>query len=299
MSRTVAGIELGGTKVLVTAGNGPEHHAPPRRIPTTTPPATLGSIVLALEELRDAGWRFDAIGVASFGPVGLDRTRPDYGHILDTPKPDWSRTDVVGTLQHNFGVPVAFETDVNGAAYGEGLWGASVGCAQHAYITVGTGVGVGICVDGRPLHGMMHPEAGHLIARKHPADSFNGCCHWHGDCVEGLISGPALWKRLGADPGNVASSHPVWQLVGEYLGQLCAALTLVASPERIVIGGGIGARPEVLTATKESLVRCLNGYLAHDALKSVSSDYLVAPGLGTLSGLMGALALGVEETRNH
>jgi fructokinase len=297
MSRTVAGIELGGTKVLVTVGNGPAHYAQPRRIPTTTPDATIAGIVLALEELRNEGWHFDAIGVASFGPVGLDRTQSDYGYILDTPKPGWKRIDVVGTLQRKFGVPVAFDTDVNGAAYGEGLWGASVGCAQHSYITVGTGVGVGICVDGRPLHGMMHPEAGHLLARKNPADSFNGCCEWHGDCVEGLISGPALWKRLGEDPGNVASSHPVWQLVGEYLGQLCAALTLIASPERIVIGGGIGARAEVLSATKESLLRCLNGYLPHEALRSVSSDYLVAPGLDPWSGLMGAIALGFETSR--
>jgi fructokinase len=293
MNSMAAGIEIGGTKALVTVGEGPSHHAPPRRIPTATPDVTLAGIVAALEELRDEGWKFDAIGVASFGPVGIDRTHSDYGYILDTPKPGWSRTDVVGVLARKFGVPVAFETDVNGAAYGEGLWGASRGCDQHAYITVGTGVGVGICVDGRPLHGMMHPEAGHLPARRNPADDFSGTCPWHGDCVEGLISGPALWKRLGQDPGEVSPSHPVWPLVGEYLGQLCAALTLIVSPRRIVIGGGIGARPEVLSFSRESLVRCLNAYISHEVLTFRPQDYLVAPGLGQWSGLMGALALGL------
>ena len=293
MNSDAAGIELGGTKALVTVGSSAERHAPARRIPTTTPEVTLAGIIEALGELRDEGWNFDAIGIASFGPAGLDRTRSDYGHILATPKAGWSNVDIVGTLQKRFHVPIAFETDVNGAAYGEGLWGASRDCAQHAYITVGTGVGVGICVDGRPLHGLTHPESGHLLLRRHRSDTFAGSCPCHGDCVEGLISGPALWKRLGRDPGEVAPSHPVWSLVGDYLGQLCAVLTLVASPRRIVIGGGVGARPEVLQFTSESLRRCLNGYISHEALAPDSTNYLVAPGLGPWSGLMGALALGL------
>lgn len=284
-------VELGGTRAVISVGSGPLDYAPPITLPTTTPEETLGAVCQNLADLRDAGWTFDRIGVASFGPVGVHPDRDDYGQVLTTPKPGWSGVHIAECLREALGVEVLVETDVNGAAIAEGHWGASRGLQSHAYVTVGTGVGFGLVVEGQPLHGLMHSEGGHIeVRRDHDPTDFPGICAWHGDCLAGLVSGPALWARLGFDPAQAAADHPIWAIVGDYLGRACATLSLVASPERIVLGGGVGVRQEVLAAARQSLERALNGF-PQGLSGSAIDAYLVAPALAPWSGLFGAMAL--------
>ena len=291
MSRRHAAVELGGTRVAVVVGEDPGHCSDIVRLTTTGPQQTLSSIVDALSELKAQGWDFESVGVACFGPLELDRSRKGYGSMLATPKPGWTGADVRGVLAAALDVPVAIDTDVNAAAVGEGRWGACQGLDQHAYITVGTGIGAGICVGGVPLHGLLHPEAGHLRPMRDPVlDPFAGVCRWHGDCLEGLASGPAIAEWIGRDPAELAPDHPVWELIGGYLGQLCASLALIVSPQRIVLGGGVGRRPRVLDAARSSLVHQLGGYLARPRADDIEA-YLVGPALAADSGLYGALAL--------
>ncbi|MEO6339285.1 MAG: ROK family protein [Caulobacteraceae bacterium] len=288
MTACVAAVELGGTHALVSAGRGPGDMAAVRRLPTTTPGETTGGIVAALQTLRNEGWAFAAIGVASFGPVGVSPARDTYGRILSTPKPGWSGADLRGPLAA-LGGPVVFETDVNAAALGEGEQGAARGLSDFAYVTCGTGVGVGLCVGGSPVHGRLHPEGGHLRVGRLPGDQFPGVCPWHGDCVEGMICGPALAARTGADPATLPADDPVWDIAGAYLGQLLANVALLTSPQRIIVGGGVGSRPELLAAARRVLGACLAGYL--DQEDAVDPERFVVPAALPHSGLVGALVL--------
>lgn len=282
----VVGIELGGTKVVVAAGTGPDDLSAIRRIPTTDPVTTLAAIIHALEDLRP----FDAIGIASFGPLCLDPTDPAGLRITNTPKPAWSQTALVAPLADRFGVPVHLDTDVNGAALGEGRWGAARGMRDFAYITVGTGIGVGLVVNGAAVHGMLHPEAGHLLVRRDPLkDPYAGHCPFHGDCLEGLACGPAIAARVGQPAEQLGDDHPVWPLVGDYIGQLCASLLLITAPRRIILGGGVGQRPGVLRAAEQAMRQHLAGYLQSPAF---DADIIVPPGLDNLSGVLGAIVVG-------
>jgi fructokinase len=285
----VAAVELGGTKVLATVGTDAEHHAPPIRLSTSAPESTLPAIVAALNALRQQGHTFDAIGVASFGPIHLDPQAALYGRLGATPKPGWAGVDVLKPLRDAFNLPIALETDVNAAALGEGEY-AAAGCSDYAYITVGTGVGVGVVTRGEAVHGAGHPEAGHLLVRRRRDDLFAGACFAHGACVEGLISGPALEARLGAPASNLGADHPTWDLAGDYLAQLCMALVLTTAPQRIVLGGGVGARPQMLNAARRHLLRHLNGYI--DRYQNQADiDALLVPAVLEHSGLIGALSL--------
>ncbi len=291
MSRCHAAVELGGTRAAVLAGESPQHHSPIIRLTTGDPGETLSAIVEALRRLRADGWDFASIGVACFGPLELDEAGPGFGRLLATPKAGWAGTDILRPLVEGLGAPAAIETDVNAAAVGEGRWGACRGLGDFAYITAGTGVGAGICIGGAPVHGLLHPEAGHVRPIRDPQlDPFPGLCPWHGGCVEGLASGPAIAARAGRDPAGMSDDDPALALAGDYLGQLCATLALIASPRRIVLGGGVGRRQGVLHAARRSLASHLAGYLARPGAGEMES-FLVGPALGPDSGLYGALAL--------
>jgi len=283
-------VELGGTRAAVTVGFGPHDAAEPIFLETSGAEETLSRIVQALEGLRPRGCDLTAVGLASFGPLDLNPANPGFGRLLATPKPGWSGVDFKGFLETRLGVPVALDTDVNAAALGEGRWGASRGLRSHAYVTVGTGVGMGLVISGRPVHGLLHPEGGHIMVRRDQGiDRFPGCCPWHGDCLEGLVSGVALGMRMGRPADDLDASNPLWDLVGRYLGEGLATFALVASPERIVLGGGVGRRPEVLHKVRRRMAAVLNNYVA--PLEERLDVYVQPPALGAVSGLMGALIL--------
>jgi fructokinase len=288
--RPVAGIELGGTKCIAVLGTGPDNVRDQVRIPTTTPDETLGRLAAVL-----AGWSEDggisAVGVASFGPLQLNRDTPDHGQIVCTPKPGWSGADLTRLAIAD--CPFGLDTDVTGAALAEARWGRAQGLASHIYITVGTGVGVGIIVNGRAVGGLGHSEAGHLRVGRLAGDSWPGACPWHGDCVEGLASGSALAARLGHSAEGLSESDPVWNVVVNALAGLMHNLVLTATPQRILIGGGVvTGKPWLLTRLRGALAESLAGY-AHAAELDMS-QFLQAPGLGDRAGPMGALALALQ-----
>ncbi len=284
-------IELGGTKTYVTIGEGREYAAPVR-IETTDAETTVTAARDALRSLAGSTNRLNGIGIASFGPLSISD-----GRLLDTPKPGWSGTAIAAPFVATFGCPVTCDTDVNAAAIAEGLWGSAVGLSSHAYITVGTGVGVGIVVDGRPIHGQMHPEAGHIIPRLRPNDTFRGVCRWHASCFEGLISGPAIRARCGCDPAELEACAPIWDLVGHYVGKLAAVVALTTSVQGVVVSGGVGRRPAVLAAARTSFRTELGEYLPR-AVACSAPELLLASGLDDHSGLLGALALGSGTSAN-
>ena len=287
-----AGVELGGTKVVVAFGSGPDDLGEAVRIPTTTPAETLARVGQVLDAGRNAGG-LEGIGVGSFGPVGLDRRSADYGRVLRTPKSGWSGTDILKPLRV-LGLPIELVTDVGAAALAEGQWGACRGLADHVYVTVGTGVGMGIVANGRLVQGMLHPEAGHLSVRRERGDAFGGSCSFHGDCLEGLVSGPAIAARLGRPAETVAENDPVWDGVAGYLAQMAATLTYVLSPQRIVIGGGVGGNPFLLERVRARLQIELGGYLKNLDDDEAIARYLVAPRLGSSAGVLGAIALAID-----
>lgn len=290
---TYIGIEMGGTKVVLARGSGPEDLSAAEYVPTTTPEATVSAMLEAMHRLVTDGAALAGIGIASFGPIGVTPNAPAYGRFLNTPKPGYSHFDLLGPLQAAFpGVPFAIDTDVNGAAVGEGRWGAAQGLDNFAYITVGTGIGVGLVSNGRPVHGLLHPEGGHiLIRRDRSVDGFAGCCPFHGDCLEGLASGKAIGQRLGRPAETLASDDPMWDLVGSYIAQLCYNLTLITSPQRIVLGGGVGSLPQVLAAVREHLSALMGDYIAALSDRAAYETYICAPGLGNRAGVLGAIAL--------
>jgi fructokinase len=288
-AKLIAGIELGGTKCVALLATGPDDVRDRVTVPTTDPGTTLA----ALEAVFDR-WTFDAIGVASFGPIGLDPARADYGSITATTKPGWSGTDLIRRLEVRYARPIGFQTDVNGAALAEGRWGAAQGMAAHAYVTVGTGVGVGLVTGGVPVMGWVHGEAGHMRLPRAPGDSYAGWCPFHGDCLEGLISGPALAARFGVPGSQLPDEGPEWDLFVHDLAAMLHNLVVTAAPERIAIGGGVvAARDYLFPRLRTRLAESLGGYGALAEWAQDMDKRLGSPGLGTMAGPLGAIAVGL------
>lgn len=288
----IAGVELGGTKTVVLRARG-RTLIDEVRIATTHAAATLDA---AAQVLR--GWQaeeaFAALGIASFGPLRLDPAAPDYGHMLQTPKPGWAGADLLGALAARLACPAAIDTDVNGAALAEARWGAGAGSDALCYITIGTGVGGGLVLDGRPVHGALHPELGHILVRRAPGDAFAGTCPFHGDCVEGLISGPALAARFGAEGDAIADDDPRWADAAHDLAQLVGTMLLTTAARTVLIGGGVGlGRPHLTARCRAILLDQLGGYLPFVTADSVEG-IIRPPALGPQAGPLGAIALGLR-----
>lgn len=287
----IVGLELGGTKCIATLAQG-RTILRQQRWPTGAAD-TLNLISDAL-----AMWAeqtpFAAIGIASFGPLHLDARAPNFGHMGNTPKPGWAGCDIHGHFARRFDVPIAIDTDVAGAALAEGMWGASQGCAVHAYATIGTGVGLGLVVNGQVVHGHLHPEAGHMRIRRQPGDLFAGACPSHGDCLEGLVGGPALAARLPIPVADMADDDPLWQQIAGDLAEWTTMLILAVSPERLVMGGGvIQSRPTLLPLIAGRSAELLNRYI-EDLDAAALERLIVAPGLGADAGPLGAILLGQQ-----
>lgn len=296
-------IEAGGTKFVLGIAAAPQGQEPPvilarHQIPTTTPDQTLSE---AISWFRAQDCAFAGIGIAAFGPLDLNPDSPNWGHVTRTPKPQWSNADLCGPFAKAFACPVALETDVNGAALAEARWGAGkdLAPARQAsaksallYLTIGTGVGGGFVAGGRLLHGLSHPEMGHIRMPRHADDTgFAGTCPFHGDCLEGLASGPAIIQRWGQSLSELGPDHPAQTIIAWYLGQAIATFQAILEPGRIVLGGGVMGTPGLLGQVRVAANRAGAGYFVGQA-----DEVVVVPALGANSGLLGALAVALSST---
>ena len=282
------GIETSGSKWECAIGSGPDDLRAAETIPTTTPSETIGRAAAFFEREGPV----EAIGIGSFGPVDQNPSSPTWGYITNTPKPGWAHTDVGQEIRRRLSVPVGFDTDVNAAALGEHRWGACQGLDTFCYITVGTGIGGGGMAGGKLLHGLLHPEFGHMrIPHDREADPFPGVCPYHGACWEGLASGRAIEARWGQPAASLDGDRAVWELEARYLALGLVSVMCVLSPERIVIGGGVTQHDGLLGLVRRDVVVLMNGYLDATAVSDEIADYITLPGLGARAGVLGAIAL--------
>lgn len=285
----VAGIEAGGTKFNCLIGRGPGEIVAEIQFPTTNPEETIAHALDFFATNRAKFGAPAALGIASFGPVALDSASSAYGHITSTPKPGWRDIDILGPFAAALGCPIAFDTDVNGAVLAERRWGAAKDLDSFVYVTIGTGIGGGAMTGGRLVHGAMHPEIGHMLPpRGRVADDFAGICPFHGDCLEGLASGPAIEARWGQPGSALPPDHPAWELEAHYLALMCMNLSLALSPKRILLGGGVMRREHLFPLVRARFDALMAGYLAPSG---ALEDFIGPPGLGARAGALGALAL--------
>jgi fructokinase len=283
-------IEAGGTKFVCAVGTGPGD-LETVQIPTTSPAATIES---ALEFFRSRP-ELRAVGIASFGPVDLNPDSWTYGYITSTPKAGWRNFDIAGAVRKRLDLPVGFDTDVNGAALGEARWGAAKGLSDFLYLTVGTGIGGGAVSGGRVLHGLSHPEMGHIrVPHDRVEDPFEGSCPFHTDCLEGLASGPAMQARWGVQAQELPADHPGIALEARYLALGLVNWVCTLSPQRIIIGGGVMQHSCLFPMVRAELLRLLNGYIEAREITDCPDQYVMAPGLGSRAGVLGALVLAEE-----
>jgi fructokinase len=294
MNQWYGGIEAGGTKFACIVGTGPDEVVAESRFSTTGPEETIQQAIAFFEPYTQRG-ELLAVGIASFGPIDLNRASPTYGYVTTTPKPGWSGVDLLGEVQRALHLPVTFDTDVNVAAFGEHYWiPENRPLDPFLYVTVGTGIGVGAFINGHPLHGLIHSEAGHLvIPHNWEDDPFPGVCPYHGDCLEGLASGPAMAQRWGEPAESLSIDHPAWNLEAEYIALALVNLVYAFSPQRIVLGGGVAQHPGLHEMIRTKVQRQLNGYLRSPMLLEKIDDYIVKPALGSRSGVFGALAMAI------
>ena len=285
------GIEAGGTKFVCAVGTGPDDLRAEVRFPTTTPGESIGRAIEFFRQQQEEE-PLAAVGIASFGPVDPDPDSPTFGYITTTPKPGWAHTDFAAVVRRALSVPVGFDTDVNAAALGEHRWGAAQGLGTFVYLTIGTGIGGGGMVDGRLIHGLVHPEMGHIrVPHDRARDPFPGVCPYHGDCLEGLATGPALEERWGQRGETLPADHPAWQLEAEYLALGLVDIICILSPERIIVGGGVMDQRHLFPLVRQRVQELLHGYVQVPAILDQIDEYIVPPGLGNRSGVLGAIAL--------
>jgi fructokinase len=291
MSVLYGGLEAGGTKFVCAVGTGPEDLRAETRFPTTTPAETIGRAI-SFFQAQQRQEPLAAIGIASFGPVDPNPGSPTFGYITSTPKPGWAHTDFVGTIRQSLEVPIGFDTDVNVAALGEHHWGAAQGLDNFIYLTIGTGIGGGGMINGQLMHGLIHPEMGHIrIPHDLQADPYAGHCPFHGDCLEGLAAGPALEDRWGQSAETLPADHPAWELEAHYLALALTNFICTLSPQRIVMGGGVMEQPQLLPRVRQKVQAFLNDYIQAPELLQGIDKYIVLPGLGGQAGVLGAIAL--------
>lgn len=290
----IGGIEAGGTKMVCAVGDEKGELFDRVAIPTRQPEETFAEMIRYFSDKQ-----IEALGIGCFGPVDLNRSSATYGFITSTPKPGWRNTDVVGRFQKALSIPVGFDTDVNGAILGEVMLGAAKGCENAIYITVGTGIGVGVYVNGGLLHGLVHPEGGHILLAKHPKDAYSGKCPYHGCCFEGLASGPAIEERWGKKAELLTDETEVWELESYYIAQAITNYILAYSPQKIILWGGVMHQNQLFEQIRAKVPELLSGYVQHPAVAEKIADYIVPPALGDNPGILGAIQLGVLARKNN
>ena len=290
----MAAVEAGGTKFNCGLGDENGNIIDQVSIPTTTPEETMKKVI---EYFKDK--KFDVMGVGSFGPIDPIKGSKTYGHITKTPKAYWSDYNLIGELKKHFDVPMEFDTDVNGAALAEAWWGAGKGFKNVMYITVGTGIGAGATVDGKMLQGLTHPEMGHISVKRHPEDTFEGTCSFHGDCLEGMAAGPAIEKRWGKKGIELAEDNRVWEMEAYYLSQALVNYILILSPEKIIMGGGVMKQKQLFPLIHKNVKEMLNGYVDKKEILEDIENSIIYPGLGDYAGFIGSFALGKLAMENN
>lgn len=285
----IGAIEAGGTKFVLGIGNEKGEILERLSIPTESPEITMPKVI---EFFKDK--KFDAMGVGSFGPIDPKLDSPTYGYITTTPKKGWTNYDIIGELKKHFDVPMAFDTDVNGAALGELIWGDAQGLNSALYITIGTGVGAGAIVEGNMIHGLLHPEMGHIFVKRHENDTYKGNCPYHGDCLEGMAAGPAIEARWGKKGHELPLDHEAWEMEAFYLAQALVNFILIVSPEKIIMGGGVMKQAQLFPLIRKEVKKLLNGYVDKKEILEDIDNYIVAPALGDNAGLCGSIALGLQ-----
>lgn len=288
------GIEAGGTKFICAVSSQPPHLVHEAQFETTTPQETLEKVCAFFYPYIQEG-TLQSVGLASFGPIDIDKNSPTYGYITSTPKPNWENTNILGILQGSLRVPMAFHHDVSGSAVGEARWGAAKGIDPSLYLTVGTGIGGGYIINGAPLSGLSILEMGHIrVPHDLNRDPFAGACPYHRDCFEGLASGPAIEKRMGRRGETLSDEDPFWEVEAEYIAQALVNYIYTLSPRIIVIGGGVMQRSFLYPSIREKVRRIINNYMRFDILSEHNEQYIVPPKLGKYSGVLGAIAMAME-----
>jgi fructokinase len=289
------GIEAGGTKFVCLIANDRQDIYDEIRLSTTTPSETLEEVIRFFKE-QPSDRQVSAVGIGSFGPLELDTTSRDYGSIKITPKAGWEDTNILEWISERLQVPAAIDTDVNAAALGEYLWGWEQQFDPLLYLTIGTGIGGGCIVEGHPIHGLSHPEMGHLlIPHNQVKDPFAGCCPFHQDCFEGLAAGPAIQERWGKTGEELPGNHPAWELEADYIAVALVNFILSLSPNKIILGGGVMQQEALFPMIRVRVIEQLRGYLQSNAILDTESDYISPPALGNHSGVLGAVALAMGE----
>ena len=292
MSRLFGGIEAGGTKFICAVASGPEDIREKVEFPTTSPGETLSRTARFFNEAQEKHGEVEGIGIASFGPIDLRPESTTYGYITTTPKPGWANFDLVGAIREISDVLVGFDTDVNGAALGEWRWGVAQGLDTFIYLTIGTGIGGGGLVRGALMHGLVHPEMGHVrLPHDFQTDPFPGACPYHGDCLEGMASGPAIEKRWGRRAEKLPAEHPAWEIEAECLALGLVNFICTLSPQRIILGGGVMKQAHLFPLVRSRVQTLLNGYVQDPSILEEIDGYIVPPALGSQAGILGAIAL--------